>query len=102
LAASVDLRCYGLTTPRHDGKISVRFADIDNFYHEWKLDSLPWDAVTPVHIGDEHPELLDPILVDAISTRALDDTISSSAKQAAIAFLYMYMILAHGGERYVP
>ncbi|KII89746.1 hypothetical protein PLICRDRAFT_39906 [Plicaturopsis crispa FD-325 SS-3] len=99
IAASVDLRCYGLTTPRHDGKLSVHFSDIGNFYHEWDLDDLPWDVVTPVDPGEEHPEVLDQGLVDAITTRALPEGIGAHASVAAVAFLYMYMILAHGDER---
>ncbi|THH18123.1 hypothetical protein EW146_g2813 [Bondarzewia mesenterica] len=101
VAASVDLRCYGLTSPRHDGKIDIHFADIGDFRHEWVLDDLPWDAATSVGVGDEHPELLDLRLVDAISKRALPDTIESNpnAKMAAVAFLYLYMVMAHGGER---
>ncbi|KAH7925469.1 cystathionine beta-l [Leucogyrophana mollusca] len=101
IAASVDLRCYGLTTPRHDGKLSVHFVDIENLKHEWILDDLPWDAVTPVPVGSLHPESLDGRLVDAITTRALPPSILShpKAKQASIAFLYMYMILAHDGRR---
>jgi len=81
----------------------VRFADIDNFSHEWKLDDLPWDAVTPVNMGNEHPEGLDENLVNAISSRALPPSIEGQpkAKAAVVAFLYLYMILAHGDERYV-
>lgn len=97
----MDLRCYGLTTPRHDGKLSVHFADIDNFYHEWNLSDLPWDAVTPVKLGGVHPDNLDEKLVNAITGKALGPVVQPKAKAAAIAFLYLYMILAHGGERYV-
>jgi hypothetical protein len=79
----------------------VKFTDIDNFYREWEVDDLPWDAVSPVPIGEEHPELLEQGLVDAIASRALDGSPSSSAKNAAIAFLYMYMTLAHSGQRSV-
>jgi cystathionine beta-lyase/mevalonate kinase len=101
IAASVDLRCYGLTTPRHDGKLSVHFTDINNFNCEWELDELPWDAVTAVDLGHEHPENIDEKLVDAITNRALSTSIETEprAKAAAIAFLYVYMILAHGGEK---
>lgn len=99
VAASVDLRCYGLTSPRHDGKICVNFADIDDFTHEWVLDDLPWDAVTSIRVGDKHPELLDQKLVEAIIKRALPDDIEAKAKMAAVAFLYLYMVMAHGGER---
>jgi hypothetical protein len=82
----------------------VCFTDIDNFSREWNLDDLPWDAVTPVDMGNEHPEGLDEKLVDAITNRALTPSMEGQpkAKAATIAFLYLYMILAHGGERYVP
>ncbi|OJA16457.1 hypothetical protein AZE42_04673 [Rhizopogon vesiculosus] len=101
VAASVDLRCYGVTTPRHDGKVSVHFVDIDGFTQEWEIDDLPWDAVTPVHVGNAHPDVLDSKLVDAITTRVLSSEVleKPSARQASIAFLYMYMIMAHGGRR---
>ena len=81
----------------------MHFTDIDNFSHEWDLSDLPWDAVTTVHVGNKHPEGLDEKLVDAITRRALTPTIDAQpkAKAAAIAFLYLYMILAHGSERYV-
>ncbi|KAG0708199.1 Cys/Met metabolism PLP-dependent enzyme-domain-containing protein [Suillus ampliporus] len=101
VAASVDLRCYGITTPRHDGKVSVHFIDIDDFTQEWEVDDLPWDAVTPVRVGDAHPESLDHKLIDAITTRVLSPEVLAkpSARQACVAFLYMYMIMAHGGKR---
>lgn len=101
IAASVDLRCYGLATPRNDGKLSVHFNDIEDFYHEWDLDTLPWDDVTPVPAGSEHPEVLDQKLIDAISAGPLKgiDANRKSAKAASLAFLYMYLILAKDGER---
>ncbi|KAJ7039593.1 Cys/Met metabolism PLP-dependent enzyme-domain-containing protein [Mycena alexandri] len=97
IAASVDLRCYGLTTPRNDRKLSVHFADIDNFYHEWNVDSLPWDAVTPIAAGQEHPDILDQTLIDAIVAGPLSglDEEAKHAKTAGLAFLYMYLMLSH-------
>ena len=81
----------------------MHFTDIANFSHEWDLNGLPWDAVTAVDVGSEHPDGLDEKLVDAITSRAFTPAIEAQpkAKAAAIAFLYLYMILAHGGERYV-
>ncbi|KAI0261486.1 cystathionine beta-lyase [Gloeopeniophorella convolvens] len=101
VAASVDLRCYGLSSPRHDGKVALRFADLGNFSQEWVLDDLPWDSVTSVGVGDLHPEALDPRLVDAIQQRGLPPDIDQNqqAKAAAVAFLYLYMVMTHGGER---
>ncbi|EIN03696.1 cystathionine beta-lyase [Punctularia strigosozonata HHB-11173 SS5] len=101
IAASVDLRCYGLASPRYDDKISVHFHDIDNLYFEWDVESLPWDAVTPVPNGEAHPDVLDAKLIDAITERALSEELRNHAKarQAAITFLYLYMILAQGSVR---
>lgn len=97
VAASVDLRCYGLSTPRNDGRLSVHFADIDNFYHEWDVESLPWDAVTPLAAGEEHPDVLDQKLIDAVLAGPLKDLGEEAkhARAAALAFLYMYLMLSH-------
>ncbi|KAJ7220502.1 cystathionine beta-lyase [Mycena pura] len=95
IAASVDLRCYGLATPRNDGKLSVHLADIDNFYHEWDIAALPWNAGTRIAAGEEHPDVLDQALMDAISAGPMgniDDT-AKHAKTASLAFLYMYIQL---------
>ncbi|KAG6844954.1 hypothetical protein H0H87_002068 [Tephrocybe sp. NHM501043] len=100
IAASVDLRCYGLTTPRNDGKLSVHLHDIDNFYYEWDIEALPWDAVTPVVAGEEHPEALDQKLITAISEgplRGLEG--KRAAFAAALAFLYLYLTLAQEEHR---
>jgi len=101
IAASVGLRCYGLSSPRHDGKVALRFIDLDNFSHEWVLDDLPWDAVTAIGVGDSHPDALDQRLVDAIQQHGLPSKIdqNAQAKAAAVAFLYLYMVMTHGGER---
>lgn len=97
----MDLRCYGLTSPRSDNKVSVHFANINDFYHEWDLDSLPWDAVTPILPGDTHPEVLDQRLLDAIQERALPPAHQMLPKShpAAVAFLYLYMTMSHGTYR---
>ncbi|OSX57832.1 hypothetical protein POSPLADRAFT_1156013 [Postia placenta MAD-698-R-SB12] len=101
IAASVDLRCYGLTSPRHDGKLSVHLTDIGDYRHEWDVDDLPWDAVTPIPPGEPHPDQLDPRLMEAISARALPpaDEMPRQTHGSLVAFLYLYMTLAHGGHR---
>lgn len=104
IAASVDLRCYGLATPRKDGKLSVHFTDIDNFYHEWDVDSLPWEAVTSIALGEEPPEVLDEKLIDALNEGPLghlDDT-KSASRGACLTFLYLYMTLSNVQDQYVP
>jgi hypothetical protein len=82
-----------LATPRHDGKLSIHLKDLDS-YHEWDVESLPWDAVTPIAPGDEHPDELDQRLVDALHSRALNIEITTPARGASLAFLYLYMILS--------
>lgn len=81
----------------------MHFGDIDYFYYEWDIDGLPWDAVTPVSVGQEHPEDLDPRLIARISAGPLSGLgeDKKNARAASTAFLYMYMILAKGGERYI-
>lgn len=103
VAASVDLRCYGLVSPRNDGKISLNLPDVENFSHTWDIQNdLPWESVTPVRRGDVHPSSLDEKLMGAIITRTLPDMVlpeSSRARAAAIAFLYLYMTLADDAVR---
>jgi hypothetical protein len=98
MAASVDLRCYSLATPRHDGKLSVLFPDL-NYSGEWEIDELPWDAVTPIGPGKEHPEHLDAALVEAITKHVAIDAADHKSKGATLAFLYLYLTLAHGNKR---
>ena len=50
LAASLSLRCYGISTPRSDDALGVHLLDIDvgqpgGFKYEWNVSELPWDAV---------------------------------------------------------
>jgi hypothetical protein len=77
----------------------VHFIDVDDFRHEWRLEGLPWGALTPVDSGNSQANQLDEKLVNAILTEVLPDTISRKARTAALAFMYLYMVLTHGGER---
>ena len=103
MAASVDLRCYGLTSPRYDNKLSVHFTDISNYRYEWDIDELPWDAVVSIPKGENHPDSLDHRLVDAIKSRALppESEMPPKTQSAAVAFLYLYMTMAYGTYRRV-
>ncbi|KAI1797283.1 cystathionine beta-lyase [Ganoderma leucocontextum] len=99
VAASLDLRCYGLTSPRYDGKVSVHFADISNYKHEWDIEELPWEAAVPIPKGNDHPDALDQRVVDAIKARALPPEMPPKSLAAAVAFLYLYMMMTSGGDR---
>ncbi|KAG8801331.1 cystathionine beta-lyase, partial [Serendipita sp. 399] len=102
IGASVDLRCYALASHRDDGEISLHLPDLNNWEHSWQIESLPWDAVTPMRAGEDHGPLLDPRLMDAITTRALPSNVNLPeyirAKAAVTAFLYIYMILRQDGK----
>ena len=99
----MDLRCYGLTSPRYDSKVSVHFADISDFKYEWNIDDLPWDAVVSIPMGEDHPDSLDHRVVEAIKSRALppESEMPPKTQAAAIAFLYLYMMMAHSSYRFV-
>lgn len=95
------MRCYGLISPRSDNKVSIHLNDIGDYQHEWNVDDLPWDAVTPLLPGEEPPETLDQKLMDAVIAKALPpaEEMPPKAHGAALAFLYLYMSLAHADVR---
>jgi cystathionine beta-lyase/mevalonate kinase len=108
LAASVSLRCYAVATPHTGtsrGKVGVHFLDIDvgekegGFRYEWDVEGLPWDAVPELAPADGSEVSLDHDLLEEISRSALPATIGSNARQASLAFLYLYMILEKASER---
>jgi len=79
--------------------VSVHFIDVDDFRFEWRLEDLPWDLTNGVAPGDLHGDTLDQKLVDGILERSIPITLSSKVKTASLAFLYLYMMLTHEGER---
>ncbi|KAL1712888.1 pyridoxal phosphate-dependent transferase [Schizophyllum commune] len=97
IAASVDLRCHGLCSPRHDGKVSVHLHDINNFAGAWDIKFLPWDVVTPVGLREQPPETLNFKLTEALYNGPLKSLAADRyrhAKAASVAFVYIYMTLA--------
>lgn len=88
-------------SPRQDHRVSAHFHDIENFYREWDINGLPWEAVTPVPVGEKHPDDLDQRLVDALLQGPLSQIpdAQKNARAASLAFLYLYMSLSTGGER---
>ena len=79
--------------------MSVHFIDVDDFRFEWKLEDLPWDLAKSVALGDLHGDTLDQTVIDGILKKSIPDKMSSKVKNASLAFLYLYMMLTHGGER---
>ncbi|GJJ08315.1 hypothetical protein Clacol_002526 [Clathrus columnatus] len=102
VAASVDLRCYGLTSPKKDGKLSLYLPEVDNFSYTWDISTLPWESATPVRRGQAPGPNLEQGLLDAITSKALPETLRNEkvrARSATIAFLYLYMVLADDAIR---
>ena len=79
--------------------MSVHFVDVDDFRFEWRLEDLPWGLTNGITPGELHADTLDQTLIDGILERSIPDTVSPKARVASLAFLYLYMILTHGGER---
>ncbi|KAF9266510.1 cystathionine beta-l [Marasmius fiardii PR-910] len=99
IAASVDLRCYGLLTSREDGKISVHFNDISDFYNEWDINALPWDDVTPLSVDEDHPSELDGSLIQHLLDGPLKHLESGRESTSSLVLLYLYMKLNKPGYR---
>lgn len=96
----MDLRCYGLATARQDGKVSIHLHDLDNFYHEWDIALLPWNAESSIPAG-EVSDTLNELLISSLNTGSLSHipNISPAARTAALAFLYLYMTISTSDER---
>ncbi|KZS92485.1 cystathionine beta-lyase [Sistotremastrum niveocremeum HHB9708] len=104
IAAAVDLRCYGHTTPLPAGQLRLTFPfdELDHFDQTWVIDKdLPWDAV-PTSVPT--PDVLDAKLLGAIQQSLLhhdqnETPARARAVSAAQVFLYIYMILASPENR---
>ncbi|KAK1215027.1 cystathionine beta-lyase [Marasmius sp. AFHP31] len=99
IAASVDLRCYGLLTPRDDGKVSVFFNDISDFYQEWDIKSLPWGKLLSLPMDQDHPEDLDQVLIDSLHEGPLKGLEYGRESVSSLVLLYLYMKLSRPGIR---
>ncbi|KAG9315259.1 cystathionine beta-lyase [Chiua virens] len=103
LAASVSLRCYAIATPQLGSRtLGVHFIDIDigdneaGFKYEWDIDDLPWHAVPAASQAREVP--LDLEFLEEISRSALPEALGNHARQACLAFLYLYMVFTQDWE----
>lgn len=92
IATSLNLRCYGVLSPRTDAKVAIRAPDLEAD-HAWGIASLPWDQV-PSKQGDAPAEALDPVLLAAIERLVSLDRPSKTGFSASVAFLYVYMTMA--------
>ncbi|KAG9082239.1 cystathionine beta-lyase [Ceratobasidium sp. UAMH 11750] len=103
IAAAVDLRCYALTTPLPGSRsVSLTLPDLGAPTLSWDIDTLPWEAVTPVGAltGTTGPVALDARLVPALEAVLDAGKLEGRVRGAAMAFLYLYM--AMGGTDVRP
>ncbi|KZT57946.1 cystathionine beta-l [Calocera cornea HHB12733] len=99
IAAAVNLRCFGLTTPREDGKLALYLPDLGGYEETWSLDELPWDVLEPLPEGEAHGPVLDEKLVAAIVETLKAHCATKTSQAAAVAFLYLYMMMARGDTK---
>ncbi|QRW04591.1 Cys/Met metabolism PLP-dependent enzyme [Ceratobasidium sp. AG-Ba] len=101
IAAAVDLRCYALTTPLNSNAISLTLSDLGAPTLTWEIDTLPWEAASPVGAlsGTSGPVALDAKLVTALEAVLDAGKLDGRVRGAAMAFLYLYMLMGAGEIR---
>lgn len=101
IATSVNLRCFGVLSPRKDGKIGLEVPDID-YEAEWEISKLPWEVV-PSFNRFSIPKDLDQTLLSALENLVKIDGVKPTGASAAVAFLYLYMAISpSSSEAQVP
>jgi hypothetical protein len=85
----VNLRCFGVATPRADDKVALEVPDIDAEF-EWEISALPWNLVKAASSKSE----LCPELIQAIEPLVNTKGVQNRTVGAAVAFLYLYMLIA--------
>ncbi|WVN90920.1 cystathionine beta-lyase [Cryptococcus depauperatus CBS 7841] len=96
IATSVDLRCFSVLSARHDNIVGLEAPNI-GVELEWDISKLPWNLL-PVHSNsDRHvaDKELNPALLQVIENIVnLHFEVGKTGMAAAVAFLYLYMMIA--------
>ncbi|WVQ80370.1 cystathionine beta-lyase [Cryptococcus sp. DSM 104549] len=96
IASSVNLRCFGVLSPRSDGKVGLEVPDV-GVELEWEISKLPW-GLLPVHSKSERhvaDKELDPALLEAVEGAVNTHVeVGKTGIGACVAFLYLYMVSA--------
>ncbi|CAE6421912.1 unnamed protein product [Rhizoctonia solani] len=94
IAASVDLRCYALSTPLPTSShtISLTLSDLDSSTISWDTQTLPWKATTTLPSAPS-PFTLDAKLVAALEGVLDKQSLQGRVRSASLAFLYLYMTM---------
>ncbi|CAE6459528.1 unnamed protein product [Rhizoctonia solani] len=94
IAASVDLRCYALSTPLPTSShtISLTLSDLDSATISWDTQALPWEAATTL-LATPTPFTLDAKLVAALDGILDKQNLQGRVRSASLAFLYLYMTM---------
>lgn len=108
IAASVDLRCFATLTPRSDALVALESPNLE-IDAEWSIAALPWSLVPAASSSSSSsssssapyaPKELDATLLAALEKSAAEhvngsgEALSKTAQGAAVAWLYLYMIVA--------
>ncbi|WVQ76274.1 cystathionine beta-lyase [Cryptococcus sp. DSM 104548] len=95
IASSVNLRCFSVLSPRSDGKVALDVPNI-GVELEWDIHSLPW-GLLPVHSRSEKrvaDKDLDAALLQAVEGAVNQHVeVGETGIGAAVAFLYLYMVI---------
>lgn len=96
IAASVNLRCFAILTPRRDERIDIELPDI-GLTKDWAIADLPWSEFASVDAAGQAaaaPNELDPRSLAALEAFLHNDGLSAPAHSAALAILYLYMAIS--------
>ncbi|KAL7418885.1 cystathionine beta-lyase [Cryptotrichosporon argae] len=92
IATSVNLRCFAVLSPRRDDKVGLVAPDL-GIDVEYDIEALPWSLLPVSAERAEHADKeLDPALVAALE--AVVTGTDGKKTAAAVAYLYLYMLLA--------
>ncbi len=102
IAAAINLRCFAILAKRADGVIGVDLPDI-GLVKEFTIKTLPWDAVVGTRSSAPNvvPKELDQGAILALERYLGEDGLKKSAHVAALAILYLYMVMSSDGYRSV-
>jgi hypothetical protein len=100
IAAAINLRCFAILSKRADGVIGVDLPDI-GLVKEFTIAKLPWKALEGVasSTSEGAPKELDPGAMSALESYLGEDGLEKSAHVAALAILYLYMVMSSDGYR---
>lgn len=93
IATSLNLRCYGVLSPRQDGAVAIAAPDLEAD-HAWEISELPWSLVPKRSSGSSPSKELDAALLAEIEKIVEAAKPTKTGTSASVAFLYVLMEMA--------